>query len=53
MSSIIGAISLPFDVMEVFTMFRGVFDALPTSIKFVVAGGFSLSCLFVSIKLLV
>lgn len=46
-------LSVPFEIDEVFSALRSVFDALPLVCKFALIGCFSLACLFCIIRMLV
>lgn len=45
-------LAIPFEVSNVFSAMKDIFDALPLVIKFAIYGCFALSCLFAIMRML-
>lgn len=45
-------LAIPFEVANVFSKMRDIFDALPLVVQFAIVGCFALSCLFAILRIL-
>lgn len=50
--SLFANLAVPFEIANVFSAMKDIFDALPLVVKFAIIGCFSLSCLFAIMRML-
>ncbi len=46
------AFGVPFDMAQVFDAIKGIFEALPFTVRLMVIGCFSIACLFAIVRML-